>query len=81
MPLPDTTRYLRQKRRSLARARLIAPARDLALGGSVVAVAADRGHHFSKPSRDEIALVEGHGVEGDARAGPFVRLPNLRQVT
>lgn len=38
-----------------------------------MAVAADRGHHFSKPSRDQIALVEGHGVEGDAHAGPFVR--------
>ncbi|NYG44837.1 hypothetical protein GGD67_002285 [Bradyrhizobium sp. IAR9] len=55
-----------------------------------MAVAADRGHHFSKPTRDSIILVEGHGVEGDAHAGPFVRhrylarrrprLPNLRQV-
>ena len=58
--------------------------------GTVVAVAADRGHHFSKPSQDRIVLVEGHGVEGDAHAGAFVRhrylarrqprLPNLRQV-
>ncbi|WP_439366293.1 MOSC domain-containing protein [Bradyrhizobium sp. DASA03005] len=56
----------------------------------MVAVAADRGHHFSKPSRDWIVLLEGHGVEGDAHGGPFVRhrylarrrprLPNLRQV-
>lgn len=63
---------------------------DLALEGSVVAVAADRGHHFSKPTQERIILVEGHGVEGDAHAGPFVRhrnlarrrprLPNLRQV-
>lgn len=63
---------------------------DLSLEGTVVAVAADRGHHFSKPTRDCIALVEGHGVEGDAHAGAFVRhrflarrrprLPNLRQV-
>lgn len=55
-----------------------------------MAVAADRGHHFSKPTQDRIILVEGHGVEGDAHAGPFVRhrylarrqphLPNLRQV-
>jgi hypothetical protein len=62
----------------------------LSLEGIVVAVAADRGHHFSKPSRDQIELVEGHGVEGDAHAGAFVRhrylarrqprLPNLRQV-
>lgn len=65
-------------------------ASDLALDGKVVAVAADRGHHFSKPIVERIVLVEGHGVEGDAHAGPFVRhrylarrrarLPNLRQV-
>ena len=58
--------------------------------GTVVAVAADRGHRFSKPTRDRIVLLEGHGVEGDAHAGPFVRhrylarrrprVPNLRQV-
>ena len=63
---------------------------DIALKGRVVAVAADPGHHFSKPIQDRIALVEGHGVEGDAHAGAFVRhrylarrqphLPNLRQV-
>ncbi|MGY4368737.1 hypothetical protein ACVW1A_004802 [Bradyrhizobium sp. LB1.3] len=56
----------------------------------MVAVAADRGHRFSKPPRDRIVLVEGHGVEGDVHAGPFVRhrylarrqhrLPNLRLV-
>ncbi|MCP1782149.1 MOSC domain-containing protein YiiM [Bradyrhizobium japonicum] len=45
----------------------------LSLEGTVVAVAADRGHHFSKPPQDRIVLVEGHGVEGDAHAGPFVR--------
>ncbi|UFW73014.1 MOSC domain-containing protein [Bradyrhizobium sp. WU425] len=60
------------------------------LEGTVVAVAADRDHHFSKPPQDRIMLVEGHGVEGDAHAGAFVkhrylarrqpRLPNLRQV-
>jgi hypothetical protein len=58
--------------------------------GSVLAVASDRAHHFSKPVRDVIMLVEGHGVEGDAHAGPFVRhrylarrtprIPNLRQI-
>ncbi|MBP0115348.1 MULTISPECIES: MOSC domain-containing protein [Bradyrhizobium] len=63
---------------------------DMALEGTVVAVAADRGHHFSKPIQDRIALVEGYGVEGDAHAGALVRhrslarrqphLPNLRQV-
>ncbi|EHR00308.1 MOSC domain-containing protein [Bradyrhizobium sp. WSM471] len=65
-------------------------AHDLSLQGRVVAVAADPGHNFSKPLQDRIVLVEGHGVEGDAHAGPFVRhrylarrrpgLPNLRQV-
>jgi MOSC domain-containing protein YiiM len=58
--------------------------------GSVLAVASDRAHHLSKPLRDAIILVEGHGIEGDAHAGPFVRdrylarrrpgLANLRQV-
>ncbi|BDZ65153.1 MOSC domain-containing protein [Agromyces mangrovi Wang et al. 2018] len=57
---------------------------------TVVAVARDSGHHFSKPLRDEITLVENHGVEGDAHAGATVRhlhdvrkdatRPNLRQV-
>ena len=65
-------------------------AHDLSLEGKVTAVAADRGHRFSKPVQDHIVLVEGHGVQGDAHAGPFVRhrylarrrprLPNLRQV-
>ncbi|WGD55529.1 MOSC domain-containing protein [Bradyrhizobium sp. CB1650] len=63
---------------------------EFSLRGRVVAVAADRGHHFSKPTQERIILVEGHGVEGDAHAGPFIRhrylarrhprLPNLRQV-
>lgn len=65
-------------------------ARYLSLEVRVAPVAADRGHPFSKPSRDKIALVEGHGVKGDAQAGPLcpaplsgpqpTRLPNLRQV-
>ena len=66
------------------------PMLDLALEGTVVAVAADRGHHFSKRQQGSIVLVEKHGVEGDAHAGAFVRhrylarrrprFPNLRQV-
>ena len=44
----------------------------LSLEGTVIAVAADRGHSFSKPTRDRIVLLEGHGVECDAHAGPFV---------
>ncbi|KYH01772.1 MOSC domain-containing protein [Bradyrhizobium sp. DOA1] len=65
-------------------------AHDLSLEGKVAAVAADPGHHFSKPVQDRIVLVEGHGVQGDAHAGAFVRhrylarrrprRPNLRQV-
>jgi hypothetical protein len=57
---------------------------------SVVAVARDDAHRFSKPLRDEIRLIEGHGIEGDAHAGATVRKrsrfrgtwtePNLRQV-
>jgi hypothetical protein len=58
--------------------------------GTVVAVAADTGHRFSKPLRDSIDLVQGLGVLRDAHAGPHVRhrylarrrprLPNLRQI-
>jgi hypothetical protein len=58
--------------------------------GRVVAVAADSAHRFSKPVRDCINLIEGHGVERDVHAGRFVRhrylarkhpdLPNARQV-
>jgi hypothetical protein len=68
----------------------MAQVQALSLEGAVVSVAADRGHHFSKPLQDRIVLVRGYGVEGDAHAGPFVRhrylarrqprLPNLRQV-
>jgi MOSC domain len=63
---------------------------DLSLEGTVVGVAADRSHRFSKVLQRQILLVEGHGVAGDAHAGPFIRhrylaqrrprLPNLRQV-
>jgi MOSC domain-containing protein YiiM len=57
---------------------------------SVVAVSRDGAHHFSKPVVDEIVLIEGWGVEGDAHAGTTVQhrsrvardpsQPNLRQV-
>jgi hypothetical protein len=56
----------------------------------VVSVSRDDGHRFSKPTVEEITLVEDWGVEGDAHAGRTVRhrsrrardpeLPNLRQV-
>lgn len=58
--------------------------------GVVVAVSRDTDHRFSKPSTDEIRLLAGLGVEGDAHAGVTVQhrsrvaadpmQPNLRQV-
>jgi hypothetical protein len=57
---------------------------------SVVAVALDAQHRFSKGTVDAIRLLEGIGVEGDAHAGETVQhrsrvardplQPNLRQV-
>lgn len=57
---------------------------------TVLAVASDSGHNFSKPVKDTITLLEGLGVEGDAHMGKTVQhlsriakdptLPNLRQV-
>ena len=59
-------------------------------GGTVVAVSRSGGHTFSKPTRDNIRLVAGLGVEGDAHQGETVKhrsrvardptQPNLRQV-
>jgi len=56
----------------------------------VVAVSRDGEHRFSKPVRDEIVLLPGLGVQGDAHAGSTVQhlsrvaadptQPNLRQV-
>jgi MOSC domain-containing protein YiiM len=58
--------------------------------GAVVTVSVDGKHRFSKTSRLSITLTSGHGIEGDAHYGPFVRhrylarrnpkAPNLRQV-
>lgn len=57
---------------------------------AIAAVHRDPGHGFTKPSVDEIVLVEGLGVEGDAHFGATVQhrsrvaqdpsQPNLRQV-
>jgi MOSC domain-containing protein YiiM len=57
---------------------------------SVVSVSRDPEHRFSKPVVDDIVLVAGLGVEGDAHAGATVQhrsrvardpsQPNLRQV-
>lgn len=56
----------------------------------VTGLAAAPRHRFSKEPVPEVRLVEGHGVEGDAHAGPTVQHrsrkrwrpqdPNLRQV-
>jgi len=58
--------------------------------GSVVAVSARRGHHFSKTPSLSIRLLRGLGVAGDAHMGETVKhrsrvrrdptQPNLRQV-
>ena len=57
---------------------------------TVVAVSANARHRFSKTPAEQITLITGHGVEGDAHAGTTVKhrsrarwnksLPNLRQV-
>ena len=56
----------------------------------MIAVSRDDQHRFSKVPVESITLVAGHGVEGDAHAGAFVKhrsrvkrdphQPNLRQV-
>lgn len=58
--------------------------------GRVVAVCVAKGHHFSKPLSQNIRLLAGLGVEGDAHMGAKVQHlsrvrknpdePNLRQV-
>ncbi|MBA3897547.1 MAG: MOSC domain-containing protein, partial [Sphingomonadaceae bacterium] len=60
------------------------------MDAEVIAVACDRTHRFSKPTRIAITLVAGLGVAGDAHAGATVQhlsrirqnpaMPNLRQV-
>lgn len=59
-------------------------------GATVIAVALDGGHHFSKKPAFEIRLLTGLGVAGDAHMGETVKhrsrvakdptQPNLRQV-
>jgi hypothetical protein len=48
------------------------PERDSVPNGAVVAVSVCR-HRFSKISRLSITLTSGHGIEGDAHYGPFMR--------
>lgn len=57
---------------------------------TVIAVASDSGHNFSKITKPVITLIAGFGVKGDAHAGKTVQhiwdkartpdAPNLRQV-
>ena len=57
---------------------------------TVIAVASDSGHNFSKPTTPAITLIAGFGVQGDAHGGKTVQhlsdkkknpqAPNLRQV-
>lgn len=57
---------------------------------SVVGLHVSQGHDFSKQSVEQVELIAGVGVAGDAHAGPLVRhrsrvavdpqQPNLRQV-
>jgi MOSC domain-containing protein YiiM len=46
---------------------------DLVPQGAVVAVSIDGKHRFSKMAQASITLTAGHGIEGDAHCGPFVR--------
>src|SRR5262245_23202878 len=58
--------------------------------GTVLEVASDAQHGFSKPVKESITLIEGYGVEGDAHAGQYVthrfitrwwpRRPNVRHL-
>lgn len=58
--------------------------------GKILSVARDSQHRFGKQVLESITLVEGHGVEGDAHAGQYVkprflarrliRHPNQRQI-
>lgn len=41
--------------------------------GMVIGVSSDSQHAFSKRAKQQITLVEDHGVEGDAHAGRHVR--------
>jgi MOSC domain-containing protein YiiM len=63
---------------------------DVGVSPVVVAVHRSPSHSMSKPGQLSVHLITGHGVEGDAHAGPTVKhrsrvkrdaaLPNLRQV-
>ncbi|MFI9154870.1 MOSC domain-containing protein [Streptomyces sp. NPDC053367] len=60
------------------------------MSGTIAAVSSNGTYSFTKPNRDSITLIAGHGVEGDVHAGTTVKhrfrmrkdpsQPNLRQV-
>lgn len=66
------------------------PRNTAAMQGQVIALARSNGHTFSKGAVEQVLLVAGLGVEGDAHAGKTVQhlsriaadpgQPNLRQV-
>jgi hypothetical protein len=51
------------------------------LNGTVVAVASNARHEFSKPIKNEITLVANYGVEGDAHAGQLIQHRYLAKTT
>jgi MOSC domain len=62
----------------------------ISLRGTVIAVSRSETHSFAKPNHDDVRLIAGFGVEGDAHGGSTVKhrsrvvrdptTPNLRQV-
>jgi MOSC domain-containing protein YiiM len=46
---------------------------EVSPGGRIAGLASDSKHRFSKKARDNLLLLEGLGVEGDAHAGRCVR--------
>ncbi|MFJ8085933.1 MOSC domain-containing protein [Streptomyces sp. NPDC096205] len=60
------------------------------MSGTIAAVSSNGTYSFTKPNRESITLIAGHGVEGDVHAGTTVKhrfrmakdpsQPNLRQV-
>jgi MOSC domain-containing protein YiiM len=47
----------------------------------IIAVCCSDAHRFSKPNRLSIRLIAGHGIEGDAHAGRFVKHRNQARQT
>jgi MOSC domain-containing protein YiiM len=52
---------------------------QFSLQGTVIAVANDTGHNFSKPTKTRITMIAGHGVEGDVHAGQYIQHRYLKK--